>query len=104
MPLAPVRLVLSAVDQLRIVDLQQPQLFKIGIGEPPTLTQVHNQTILEYIAQGPSVGLLDIGLDTLGGDEVVGFQSQGPLGFVCEGFQAQLMLPLGVESSHEPGA
>ena len=41
MALLPIGLVLGAVHQLGVVNLQQPQLLEVGVGEPPALAQIH---------------------------------------------------------------
>ena len=72
MALLPIGLVLGAVHQLGVVDLQQPQLLQVGVGEPPALAQIHQQPVLQNPPQCLAALLFHVGFHSLGGDEVVG--------------------------------
>ena len=103
MTLFPVGNIFGAVDQLGVVNLQQPQLLEVGIGQSPALAQIHQQPVFQDPAQGPPVGLLHVGLDALGGNEIISFQSQRLFRGQRQGFQAQLLLRLSSQGRHQAG-
>ena len=98
--LSPVRLVFRAVHQLRVIHLQQPQLFEVGVGEAPAPPQIHDQPVLQHPTQSTAVALLHVGFDVGDRDEVFRFQPQGLFCFLGQGFEAQLVLWLSAQCSH----
>ena len=103
MLICPTRLILHTADQIRVVDLQQLQLFKVRVGEPPPPPQVDHQSVFQDFAQGLAKPALGVGDDILLLDEVISLQPQRFLRLQGQGLQAELLVRLGLQGGHQTG-